>query len=84
MCMVQVCSETTGKKNAFCRKHWDMLGADLQQSIRSGAEKGSQTLRVAPSKEWLQKASVALGQPLKGMAKQPVGKPVEKQGKAEE
>ena len=60
-CVVKGCTETTRKKALMCSKHWYAIPAAVRDDARKGTEKGTQTLRVQPSREWLSLVSKYVG-----------------------
>lgn len=61
-CVVKGCTDSLGKKAIMCSKHWYALPQQLRDDVRRCGEKGAiQTLRAAPSREWLVAASRHVG-----------------------
>lgn len=60
-CVVKGCSEGTRKKALMCAKHWYAIPATVREEARKGTEKGLQSLRVQPSREWMSLVSKYVG-----------------------
>ena len=60
-CVVRSCTEHTNTKALMCAKHWYALPLAVRDDVRRGTEKGTHTLRVHPTREWLSAVTKYVG-----------------------
>lgn len=55
-CKVVNCKNQKPERSFVCSTCWNKIPVELRMEINLGGEKGSKTLRINPSKNWIEKA----------------------------